>query len=315
MSSFMTPTPLLAWIASIRPLLCPPVGNKLLFGAGQHKVMVVGGPNVRSDYHVEAGEEFFLQLEGDMDLLIVPRAGAAAVSIPIREGEAFVLPARVPHSPQRRAGTVGFVMERERVPALAEIDALRWYAPDWSILYEERFPCTNLGTQLPPVIHRFNASKTKRTGVPPPPGAEGTPPLLLAHLEEPDAPPFAQPINVKAWVAEKRAAGARGATPLWGPGAPAPRGASEYSIVAYIGAAEGGEGMWSTWIKARGEVFIYQRESLGAVAVRRVGDACDGEERVLKENDVLLVPKGPFEVRVSMEASAYCLIVTNPIVI
>jgi len=36
-----------SWIESIRHELAPPVGNKLLFGAGQHKVMVVGGPNVR----------------------------------------------------------------------------------------------------------------------------------------------------------------------------------------------------------------------------------------------------------------------------
>lgn len=30
--------------------------NKLMFGAGQLKVMYVGGPNIRSDYHLEEGE-------------------------------------------------------------------------------------------------------------------------------------------------------------------------------------------------------------------------------------------------------------------
>jgi hypothetical protein len=44
------------WIDSVRHLLAPPVGNKLLHGEGMHKVMVVGGPNTRSDYHIEIGE-------------------------------------------------------------------------------------------------------------------------------------------------------------------------------------------------------------------------------------------------------------------
>ena len=34
--------------------------------------------------------------------------------IPIREGEIFLLPPKVPHSPQRPAGTVGLVIERKR---------------------------------------------------------------------------------------------------------------------------------------------------------------------------------------------------------
>lgn len=52
----------------------------------------------------------------------------------------------------------------------------RWAAPtcrycpstggDDSVLYEEWFHCTDLGTQLVPVIARFNASDAKATGVP-----------------------------------------------------------------------------------------------------------------------------------------------------
>ena len=151
------------WVSSIRPTLAPPVGNKLLFGGGL-KVMVVGGPNQRADYHIEDGEEVFLQLEGDMVLETMERGAARAMRIP--EGHIFCLPSRVPHSPQRLAGTVGLVIERVRAPT--SLDGLRWYARDGSrrILYEEWFHCTDLGTQLKPVITRFMESECFRTGIP-----------------------------------------------------------------------------------------------------------------------------------------------------
>lgn len=43
---------------------------------------------------------------------------------PSMQGEVFCLPGRIPHSPQRLAGTVGLVIERERLPS--EIDGMRW---------------------------------------------------------------------------------------------------------------------------------------------------------------------------------------------
>jgi len=48
----------------------------------------------------------------------------------------FLLPARIPHSPQRQANTVGLVVERRRLPS--EIDGLRYHSillPVTSILY------------------------------------------------------------------------------------------------------------------------------------------------------------------------------------
>jgi len=38
----------------------------------------------------------------------------------------FLLPARIPHSPQRQANTVGLVVERRRLPS--EIDGLRYHS-------------------------------------------------------------------------------------------------------------------------------------------------------------------------------------------
>jgi len=99
------------WLAENRHLMKPPVGNKLLY-SGEFKVMMVAGPNKRSDYHIEEGEEWFYQLEGSMVLKVHDKG--EFYDIPINEGETFCLPARVPHSPQRMPNSIGIVVERER---------------------------------------------------------------------------------------------------------------------------------------------------------------------------------------------------------
>ena len=122
--------------------------------------MVVGGPNARKDYHWEEGEEFFYQVEGDITLKIIDEG--VPRDITIREGEIFLLPARVPHSPQRPEGTVGLVIERKRLDG--ELDGFMWFCEACGEkLYEEYFPLENIVTQLPPIMNRFFASETHRT--------------------------------------------------------------------------------------------------------------------------------------------------------
>ena len=55
------------WIEENRHLLKPPVGNKTIVQE-DFIVMIVGGPNARTDYHFEDGPEWFYQLEGEMVL-------------------------------------------------------------------------------------------------------------------------------------------------------------------------------------------------------------------------------------------------------
>ena len=148
------------WIDEHRHLLKPPVGNKLVFQDTEFIVMVVGGPNARKDFHVDPAEEFFYQLEGDMVLRVAEHG--VLRDIPITAGDILLLPAGVPHSPQRSAGSVGLVIERQRRPG--EQDGLQWYCEQCSaLLYEEFFALTNIETQFPPVFERFFGSLAHRT--------------------------------------------------------------------------------------------------------------------------------------------------------
>ncbi|XP_051506938.1 3-hydroxyanthranilate 3,4-dioxygenase isoform X2 [Myxocyprinus asiaticus] len=150
------------WIAENESSFLPPVCNKLMFFY-QLNIMYVGGPNVRKDYHIEEGEELFYQVRGDMVLKVIENGKHKDVHI--REGEMFLLPARIPHSPQRQANTVGLVVERRRL--CSETDGLRYFVDNSTdVLFERWFYCQNLGTQLVPIIKEFMDSKQHKTGKP-----------------------------------------------------------------------------------------------------------------------------------------------------
>ncbi len=156
----LAPFNLQRWVDEHRHLLKPPVGNKLLFQDSEFIVMAVGGPNSRKDFHHDPGEEFFYQLEGTLLLRVVDEG--RLTDIPIGAGEVFLLPAEVPHSPQRPAGSVGIVVERRRGPQ--ELDGFSWYCDRCSNrLYLERVPVTNIETELPAIFSRFYSSLPHRT--------------------------------------------------------------------------------------------------------------------------------------------------------
>jgi 3-hydroxyanthranilate 3,4-dioxygenase len=146
----MLPNPinLQGWIDEHRHLLKPPVGNKCIVDA-DYIVMIVGGPNARTDYHYEDGPEWFYQLEGEMVLRI--QEDGSARDIPIRAGEMFYLPPHVPHSPQRMPGSIGLVIERKRLAH--EDDALMWFCIACNhTLYEEFFHLVDIETGFLPGV-------------------------------------------------------------------------------------------------------------------------------------------------------------------
>src|SRR5262245_11297479 len=156
----LPPINLKSWIEEHRALLKPPVGNKMIWQDSEFMVMAVGGPNARKDYHVEDGEEFFYQVEGDIVLRIIENGKPR--DIPIRQGEMFLLPPGIPHSPQRPANTVGLVIERRR--AESEHDHLRWFCESCGeLLFDSDFHLVDLGKQLKPIIERFYGDEKLRT--------------------------------------------------------------------------------------------------------------------------------------------------------
>lgn len=159
MSDWMMPFNLNDWIEANRALLKPPVGNKCLVD-GDFIIMIVGGPNQRTDYHCDEGAEFFFQLEGEM--VLKTQQDGQVVDVPIKAGDVFYLPPNVPHSPQRMANSIGLVVERKRRPG--EQDGLMWYCGECNHkLYQEFFTLQDIEQDFPAVFDRFYASKEHRT--------------------------------------------------------------------------------------------------------------------------------------------------------
>jgi 3-hydroxyanthranilate 3,4-dioxygenase len=154
------PFNLLDWVEANRAALRPPVCNKQLFLSPDFIIQIVGGPNLRTDYHHDEGAELFYQLEGEMLLKTIQNG--RRVDITIRAGEIFLLPPRVPHSPQRFANTVGLVVERVR--RADELDGFMWFCEKCdNKLHEEFLHVADIVQDLPPVFARFYNDVTART--------------------------------------------------------------------------------------------------------------------------------------------------------
>jgi 3-hydroxyanthranilate 3,4-dioxygenase len=193
------------WARENAASFAPPVMNKLLH-RDQLSIMFVGGPNSREDFHLEEGSEFFYQLKGDMELPTI-QAGRR-VNVVIREGDVFLLPSRIPHSPQRpHAGSLGLVVERKRYEDEPP-DGLRYYT-DFNVcdtvLWERYFICYDLGRDLAPVVAAFNASTEKATRVPTAESVPADPPLKQDTVTV--VPP---PFSLSGWLEQNAAALDRG---------------------------------------------------------------------------------------------------------
>ena len=154
----------MAWIEDNKHLLKPPVGNKMVFPQNNGMiVMVVGGPNGRVDYHDDPVEEFFYQLKGDMVLKLVD--DGKHEDVVIREGEVFLLPPHVRHSPQRpEQDSVCLVIERQRPAGV--VDGFEWYCEQpggcGGLVYRVEVQLQSIVSDLPPLFDAFYGNAGKR---------------------------------------------------------------------------------------------------------------------------------------------------------
>lgn len=143
---------LMKWIEENREHLKPPTGNKMIWEDRNFMILVVAGPNSRGDFHINNDEEFYYQLEGDMHIRV--REDDKTVNYPVRAGEMFLLPAGIPHSPQRAAGTLGMLVLRKRPET--DTDGFAWFCEEChEPMYEEHLHMTDFASQLPPLFDRF----------------------------------------------------------------------------------------------------------------------------------------------------------------
>jgi len=253
------------WIEENEFKFKPPVCNALM-NSGQLDIMFVGGPNSRKDYHLEEGEEFFFMVKGDMCLKVMEKG--LPKDVIIKEGEVFVLPSRIPHSPQRKENTIGLVIERERLES--ELDGLRYYCEDnTTILFEEWFHCNDLVKDLPPLIKKYKESEQYKTGKPIPGTITDHPPFKVDVTTE-----VHKPFSLKKWVSDNREAIRSGMKEMFSKG--------EFKINAYGGGTFQHQNDRETWIW----------QLIGESVVR-----LNGKEKTMKEDDVVIIPaKSKFSV-------------------
>lgn len=158
----MQPINFEAWIAENQHLLKPPVGNKAIIDPqGDFIVMVVGGPNARTDFHREPYEEWFYQYRGNMHVNLMTEDGPQRIDI--REGEMWLLPRDTYHSPQRpEEGSIGLVLERIREDGVLEKFA--WFCLECSAkVHEVELQVRDIVADLPPIFTAFYESEEART--------------------------------------------------------------------------------------------------------------------------------------------------------
>jgi len=255
------------WYEKNKESFHPPVCNKLM-NDSQLNIMFVGGPNIRSDFHMEEGSEFFYQLKGTLNLGTVQQGSAKFLQI--NAGEVFLLPSRIPHSPRRSENSLGLVIERRRDPS--EKDCLRWYVDDANckeILWERYFHCGKLERDLVPIVGEFQKSIEFETRIPGENVVRSNPPLDQDFLSKvPD------PFSLPKWIENHRVQLNQGESiPLF-PDHPD----KEFNILIIGGpSTQTKEFEYETW--------LYQLE--GDVSVKT-----DNQTIELKSQDCLLIESG-----------------------
>ncbi|WP_158734824.1 3-hydroxyanthranilate 3,4-dioxygenase [Alteribacillus sp. YIM 98480] len=152
---------LMKTIEENKDLLKPPVNNKVMWEDSEFIAMILGGPNKRRDFHVDPSDEFFYQVKGNCYVECINEQGEREV-VTVGEGEVFMLPSMVPHSPHRPANTYGIVLERKR--GEGELEDFVWFCDECDHeMHRVTVQLSNIETQVKGAIEQFNGSEELRT--------------------------------------------------------------------------------------------------------------------------------------------------------
>lgn len=151
------PKNLMQWVDAHQDKLSPPVCNAALFPDGDYIINMVGGGNQRTDFHDNSTEEFFYQLRGSVEIIVYDRGKFEQIQV--NEGEVFLQPPHLIHSPQRPdPNGLCLLIEKPR-PAEA-IDVLAWYCANCgSEVWKAAMHLDDLVVDLPKVYNQFYALK------------------------------------------------------------------------------------------------------------------------------------------------------------
>ncbi len=149
------------WLDENRGDLKPPVANKMIYQDSDMIVMVIGGGNTRVDFHDDPVEEFFYQVKGDMVLKVWE--DNEVIDVVIREGEIYMLPPHVRHSPQRPdPDSIGFVVEGNRGPD--QLDGFEWFCFKCNhLVHRVEVKLNDIVKDLPPLFDGFHQDTDART--------------------------------------------------------------------------------------------------------------------------------------------------------
>jgi 3-hydroxyanthranilate 3,4-dioxygenase len=160
MSTLTPPFDLQAWIATHLPKALGAIGNREVFKGSDFIFQIIKGPNARNDFHIDPFDEIFYQIRGHIFVHVIEDGKERRLRI--EEGQVFLLPKQMYHSPRRPPDTIGLVIERPR--KADELDGIAWFCPQCSgKLHQVDFWCEDIERGLRDVIQGFNADEALRT--------------------------------------------------------------------------------------------------------------------------------------------------------
>ena len=154
------PFDLTGWIEKHLPASLGAIGNREVFKDSDFIFQIIKGPNARNDFHIDPWDEIFYQLTGHIFVHVME--GEKEHRIRIDQGEVFLLPKNIYHSPRRPPGSVGLVVERPRLET--ELDGIAWFCEKCGYkLHELKFWCEDIEKTLREVVGAFNEDVARRT--------------------------------------------------------------------------------------------------------------------------------------------------------